>query len=302
MGSDPKEESLARLSSALGATFDELLSQAIVTQAPLSLGVSIVLFRTPIAEVAALIGELLEQGAERIYLVDNSPLTFDTFGNWQPPQRVTIIRTGCNLGYGGGHNIAIYDSIRRHRYHLVSNPDIRLKANVLPLLHAVMEERSDVGLCMPEVVGPDGQRHYLCKRSPSPLNYLPSWLATASSRARRREYFEMRDRSYDREIEPECLSGCFMFLRAATLNKIGAFDERYFMYFEDFDLSRRMRQSARNLYYPVVQITHEHRRGHRRSLRLLVIFGRSAFRFFSKWGWFEPAASREGSNRSAAKR
>jgi GT2 family glycosyltransferase len=263
-----------------------------VTDAILSLGVSIVLFRTPIAKISALLDELLEQGAEHVYLVDNSPESFDTFGNWQPPARVSIVRTGLNLGYGAGHNIAIYDSIRRHRYHLVSNPDIRVRPNVLRSLYDVMERQADVGLCMPEVVGPDGQRHYLCKRSPSPLDYVP--LGSAASRAKRRAYLEMRDHSYDAEIEPMCLSGCFMFLRASILHKIGGFDARYFMYFEDFDLSRRIRKSARNLYYPHVQITHEHQRGHRRSLRLLVIFGQSAWRFFSKWGWFESAASREG--------
>jgi GT2 family glycosyltransferase len=273
----------------------EFIPQIIVTErVPLSIGVSIVLYRTPVADISALVGELLEQGAERIYLIDNSPLTFDTFGAWTPPERVSIVRVGRNLGYGGGHNIAIYDSIRRHRYHLVSNPDIRLQPNVLPGLYAVMEERADVGLSMPEVVGPDGERHYLCKRSPSPLEYLPSWLGGKAWRAKRRAYFEMRDRSYDAEIEPECLSGCFMFLRASTLHKLGGFDERYFMYFEDFDLSRRVRQSARNLYYPAVRIMHEHRRGHRRSLRLLAIFGMSAWKFFNRWGWFENAASRDG--------
>lgn len=273
-----------------------------IEQPALSLGVSIVLYRTAIAEIVALIDELFEQGAQRIYLVDNSPLSFNTFGSWLPPEQVTIIRTGLNLGYGRGHNIAIYDSIRRHRYHLVCNPDIRLMRNVLPGLYAVMEARAEVGLSMPEVVGTDGERHYLCKRSPSPLEYFPSWLLTKSSRAKRRAHFEMRDYSYDREIEPECLSGCFMFLRASTLHRIGDFDERYFMYFEDFDLSRRVRQSARNLYYPLVQVVHEHRRGHRRSLRLLAIFAMSAVRFFSKWGWFESVASREGRSLSPASR
>jgi GT2 family glycosyltransferase len=264
----------------------------------LSIGVSIVLYRTPVAEIELLIKELLEQGASRIYLVDNSPFTFDTFADWIPPESVTIIRTGLNLGYGSGHNIAIYDSIRRHRYHLVSNPDVRLGVGVLPALYALLEAQTDVGLSMPEVVGTDGQRHYLCKRSPSPLDYLSPRLLPATTRANRRSYFEMRDHSYEREMEPECLSGCFMFLRSSTLNDLGGFDDRFFMYFEDFDLSRRVRRVARNLYYPAVQVIHEHRRGHRRSLRLLGIFGLSAFRFFMKWGWFESAASRAGATAS----
>jgi GT2 family glycosyltransferase len=266
---------------------------------PLSLGVSIVLYRTPVVEIASLIGELLDQGAARIYLVDNSPSSFDTFGTWTPPDRVVIIRVGKNLGYGGGHNIAIYDSIKRHRYHLVSNPDIRLGDNVLQELYAVMESRRNVGLSMPEVVGTDGKRHYLCKRAPSPLDYIPSWLAPQQWQAKQRANFEMRHHSYVEEVEPECLSGCFMFLRSDVLDRIGAFDERFFMYFEDFDLSRRVRQAAGNLYYPSVRVTHEHRSGHRRSLRLLLVFGMSAFMYFCKWGWWESSKSRDGADRSS---
>lgn len=265
---------------------------------PLSLGVSIVLYRTRVAEIQQLVEELIEQGAARVYLVDNSPPAFDTFGTWVPPERVTIIRVGRNLGYGGGHNIAIYDSIRHHRYHLVSNPDIHLGDNVLKTLYAVMESRTGVGLVMPEVVGPDEQRHYLCKRSPSPMDYLPSWLVSKTWRSRHRARLEMRDHNYNDELNPQCLSGCFMFLRSSLFERIDAFDERFFMYFEDFDLSRRVRSVADNLYYPFVRVIHEHRRGHRRSLRLLRIFGSSAFKYFNKWGWFESARSREGQPRA----
>lgn len=260
---------------------------------PLSLGASIVLYRTPVVEIEPLIRELLEQGVTRIYLVDNSPLTFDTFGGWTPPDRVGVVRVGRNLGYGAGHNIAIRDSIRRHRYHLVCNPDIRLFPGVLSSLHAVMESRTEVGLVMPEVVGPDGVRHYLCKRAPSPLDYLPKWLVSESRRGKSRAYLEMRDHDYDSELDPQCLSGCFMFLRSNILERIDAFDERFFMYFEDFDLSRRVRQVARNLYCPLVRVVHEHRSEHRRSLRLLAAFGASAFKYFRKWGWWESAASRD---------
>lgn len=262
----------------------------------LSVGVSIVLYKTPVREVEPLITEMLEQGAARIYLVDNSPLSFDTFGAWRPPERVTIIRVGRNVGYGSGHNIAIADSIRRHRYHLVSNPDIRLGENVLQTLSAVMDARAEVGLIMPEVVGPDGARHYLCKRAPSPLHYLPSWLVSKSWRAKSRAYLEMRDQDYDAELHPQCLSGCFMFLRSSVFERTETFDQRFFMYFEDFDLSRRIGAVADTLYYPFVRVIHEHRSGHRRSLRLLYAFGSSAFKYFSKWGWWGTRASRVGSD------
>jgi GT2 family glycosyltransferase len=260
----------------------------------LSLGVSIVLYRTPIAEIQSLLDELLLQGAERVYLVDNSPLTFDTFGSWQPPERVLIIRTGMNTGYGRGHNIAIRDSVRRHRFHLVSNPDIHLGPLVLPTLTREMERRPDVGLMMPEIVGTDGVRHYMCKRSPSPLDFTPKPLVPKKLREARRAYFEMRDQSYDREMDVECLSGCFMFFRSTVLQSLDGFDEQFFMYMEDFDLSRRARRIARNVYYPHVRVVHEHRRAHRHSIRLLRSFGVSLFKFFNRWGWLGRSRAEKG--------
>jgi GT2 family glycosyltransferase len=112
----------------------------------------------------------------------------------------------------------------------------------------------------------------------------------------------MRDHSYDEEFEAECLSGCFMFARSSVLERLRGFDERFFMYLEDFDLARRARRLAVNLYYPGATVLHEHARGHSRSLRLLWAFGVSALRYFSKWGWLESAASRAGNAHRRAPR
>jgi GT2 family glycosyltransferase len=259
-----------------------------------TIGASIVLYRTRVHELEKLIGDLLEQGAARVYLVDNSPLSFPTFEGWTAPDAVTVIRDGQNVGYGSGHNLAIRESVQRHDYHLVSNPDIHLGPNVLSGLKAVLDSRPDVGLVMPKVVGPDGEQHHLCKRAPSPVDFVPSVLTPTEWRKRRRAYYEMRDHSYDREFEVECLSGCFMFFRSRVLVETGGFDDRFFMYLEDFDLCRRSRRIARNLYYPGVRVVHEHRRGHRTSWRLRWAFARSALTYFGKWGWFETAASRQG--------
>jgi GT2 family glycosyltransferase len=261
-----------------------------VTDAPLSLGVSIVLYRTPVKEVEALLAQLFSQGAARIYLVDNSPLSFDTFGDWAPPQRVVVIRTGRNLGYGGGHNIAIEDSVRRHEFHLICNPDIELGPGALPALANVLTARPDVGLCMPKVVGTDGQVHHLCKRSPVAVDYLATLLPGTVWGARRRADFEMRHRDYESEMQVQCLSGCFMFFRSVILRGLQGFDDRFFLYFEDFDLSRRASALAHNIYFPGVHVVHGYARGHRHSVRLRFIFMQSALRYFNKWGWFASPA------------
>lgn len=251
----------------------------------LPLGVSVVLYRTPVTKLLPLVDQFLRQGAARVYLVDNSPPGFDTFGDWTPPERVTIMASCLNLGYGRGNNLAIRDSVRRHRYHIISNPDIQLGDNLLPELCALLDGRPDVGLCGPRIVDSAGETQYLCKRAPSVMDLFVRRFAPRSWFRGRRDRYEMRDHSYDREMEPFFISGCFMFFRSTILSQLDGFDERYFLYVEDLDLSRRSRQLARNIYYPHNHVVHGHQRGAHKSVRLLLNFGASVVRYFNKWGW-----------------
>jgi len=91
---------------------------------------------------------------------------------------------------------------------------------------------------------------------------------------------------YDNEMEVPNLSGCFMFCRTACLEKIGGFDERFFLYLEDVDLTRRMSLEGKTLYYPRVNVFHNYAKQSYKSFRLLKMHMISAFRYFNKWGWF----------------
>jgi hypothetical protein len=81
------------------------------------------------------------------------------------------------------------------------------------------------------------------------------------------------------------LSGCFMLMRKKALLECGVFDERFFLYFEDVDLTRRIHERYQTVYYPHVKITHRHDKGSYKSPRLLFYGIRSAVRYFNKWGW-----------------
>ena len=253
----------------------------------LPLGVSIVLYCTPVSAIEKLLQQLLSQGAQLIYLIDNSPKELDAFKGWVPPARVVTVSTRKNLGYGRANNLAIRDSVRRHAYHLICNPDVSLGPDTLTRLYQLLESRPDIGLCGPRIVGTDGQLHHLCKRLPSPMDLAIRRFAPSSWFAAQRAYYEMRDHSYERPMEAPFLSGCFMFFRSTVLSRLDGFDERYFLYIEDLDLSRRAATIARNLYVPEVQIVHVAHRGAYKSLRLLRYFSVSVFRYFNKWGWFE---------------
>lgn len=252
----------------------------------LPVGVSIVVYRTPEDELVALIESLLRENVARVYVVDNAegPSALAKVVGRFP--RTEYLAGHGNVGYGRGHNLAIADSVRKHAYHLVCNPDIDVPARAISCLREVMDERPDVGLCMPRIVGRDGKIHHLCKRLPTPYDLVARRFMPAAWTKERMRIYEMRDQSYENEMNPPTLSGCFMFFRSTVLSSLGGFDQRFFMYMEDTDLSRRAGEVARNLYYPTVTVVHGYAAGSYKRLRLLGCHAISALKYFNKWGWF----------------
>jgi GT2 family glycosyltransferase len=80
-------------------------------------------------------------------------------------------------------------------------------------------------------------------------------------------------------------SGCFMLLRTALLERLGGFDPRYFMYFEDYDLSLRVGREASVAYEPRARIVHHGGEAARKGWRHVAWFAASACRFFTRHGW-----------------
>ena len=81
------------------------------------------------------------------------------------------------------------------------------------------------------------------------------------------------------------LSGCFMFIRTKVFQEIGCFDERYFMYPEDADLTRRIHEKYKTVFFPGASIVHNHIAAHRKSLRMKKVMIENMIRYFNKWGW-----------------
>jgi hypothetical protein len=233
-----------------------------------------------------------------VWLVDNSrddrlrAVAYD-FG-------IRYIHRPDNPGFGAAHNLAIAEALAAgSTYHLVLNPDIVFGPEVIPALHDYMEAHRDIGLVMPDIRYPDGSRQHLCKLLPHPADLLVRRFLPALYRwSGRLDTYEMRRGGYDRVMDVPALSGCFMFLRAALLRQAGGFDDRYFMYMEDVDLSRRIGRLARTVFYPAVSITHAYQKGSYKNSRLLSHHIRSALKYFNKWGWLFDA-DRRAVNRAA---
>lgn len=248
---------------------------------------SIVLYKHDKAIRKAIDSFLHTSLSVKLFLIDNSPTDVikndiaDVLSN----PRVEYIFNNKNLGFGAAHNIALRKVLHLSEYHLVLNPDVHFNEDVLPTIFHYMETDKGVGLLMPKVLYPNRTIQYICKLLPSPADLIfRRFLPTALTK-KRTQYFELRHTSYDKEMEVPYLSGCFMFLRTEALKKVGLFDEQFFMYPEDIDLTRRMHKHYKTMFYPKVSIVHEHVKGSYKSLRLLYIHVVNMIKYFNKWGW-----------------
>jgi GT2 family glycosyltransferase len=224
----------------------------------------------------------------KLYLIDNSPSDSirDEVADLIEDSRVEYIHNKQNLGFGAAHNIALKKMVGISTYHLVLNPDVKFEQNVLPSIFNFMEANKDIGLLMPQVRYPNGKFQYICKLLPSPFDLIFRRFLPEGSITRRINRYELKFADYNQQMEAPYLSGCFMFMRTSLLPKVGYFDERFFLYLEDTDLSRRFYLVAKNVFYPSVYIVHHHERGSYKNLRLLYIHSISAIRYFNKWGWW----------------
>ena len=251
------------------------------------LNASMVLYHTKKEQLLKAANSVLNTSLNvRLYLVDNSS-NDDLKDLARLDDRIEYIYNNDNLGYGAAHNIAIQKSIDDGvPFHLVLNPDVYFKKGTLEALHEYSLSRQDVGLVMPKVTNPDGSIQYLCKLLPTPLDLLGRRFLPKKIIQKRNEHYELRFSGYNRIMEVPYLSGSFMFFRVGVLKKQGLFDERYFMYPEDIDLSRRINEVSKTIFYPYVSVVHEHAKASYKNLKMLFIHIVNIAKYFNKWGWF----------------
>lgn len=247
---------------------------------------SIVAYKNPATILAQTIHSFLSATKDSIlYLIDNSPTDELKYLAYDP--RITYIFNSKNIGFGAGHNISLRKIINESKYHLVLNPDVYFEENVLAKLYDHMEQDPNIGLIMPKVLYPDGRLQPVCKLLPSPKTLIVRRFFNFITSVHEKENYryELHSSGYDKIIDAPFLSGCFMFLRTEALRTVGLFDERFFLYTEDTDLSRRIHKYYRTVFYPEVTIYHYHFRGSYKSPLLLWRNIQSAVKYFNKWGW-----------------
>ncbi|MGP5430691.1 glycosyltransferase [Enterococcus malodoratus] len=199
---------------------------------------------------------------------------------------IKIIFHEENKGFGFGHNANLLGT---DGYGIIFNPDIILSENHLKEMTNHLAEQPECGLLAPKILNEDGTTQYLIRNHLNVFDYMLRFIPFKFVKklfAKRLAKFECRDLPDDQDSLVRMISGSFMVADLAKFNEIDGFDERYFMYFEDNDLCRKMEQAGyKTVYSPQFTVIHLYERGAVKSRKLFFIFLQSMRKYFQKWGW-----------------
>jgi GT2 family glycosyltransferase/lipopolysaccharide/colanic/teichoic acid biosynthesis glycosyltransferase len=215
--------------------------------------------------------------------------------------RVRVVANGENLGYSRAVNQGM--RLSSGRAILIINPDIVVRDGSIDRLMEFMDSHPDAGIVGSKLVYQDGTVQPSCRSfyTVSALLYRRTLLGKLFPRAKPLREHLMLDYDHETPRAVDWLIGACMLVRREALAKVGAMDERFFLYFEDIDWCYRMKNHGWSVYYvPASVMVHTYERSSARSiLRKPFLFHMlSLLRYYEKWNKFFYAARR---NRGAIK-
>ena len=173
----------------------------------------------------------------------------------------------------------------RSQFALVLNPDTRVMAGALDTVLAALERDGRIGIAGPRLALEDGSFDHAAKRSfPTPISALGHFAGVGRGRGARGPLAAYRAPDVD-SGEVDAVNGAFMLIRRSALEEVGLFDEGYWMYMEDLDLSYRMKQAGWLTWFePSAEVIHVKggTSGPVRSPRLEYAFHYGMWRFYRK--------------------
>lgn len=246
--------------------------------------VSIVTYKTDLVELSKCLQSLLSVLISKIYIVDNSNERYieDFCSHYTNVEYIG----SENQGYGAGHNQALRKVLNSSAtYHLVLNSDVYFEPVVLERLAEYMDSNKGVAQVQPNITYPDGRMQYTCRLLPTPINLIFRRFLPKKMMSEMNNRYLLKFNDHAQTINISSHQGSFMFFRTECFNNVGLFDERFFMYLEDIDITRRMHKYYQTIFWPEVTIVHAHRAASYKSKKMLIIHIRNAIKYFNKWGW-----------------
>lgn len=192
-----------------------------------------------------------------------------------------IINGHGNVGYGKGHNLALenLDS----ELHLVLNPDVFLTKQVIASGIKCLSD-DQTGMVAPFIIDKNDNLIQRCVKYPSIIFFLLRAFNLKILKKIFNKYLQKfyLDFSGNENSDLTVSSGCFMFFKTDLLKKVKGFDERYFLYFEDFDLCLKSRRYSKIVLNKNMLIKHYGGNTSLKGLKHKILFLKSMMLFFYK--------------------
>lgn len=249
-------------------------------ESKIHISASLVLYKEDVKTLQKCLNSFLETPLTKIlYVLDNSPT--NSLKQYCQHPEINYQFVGKNIGFAQAHNLVLSLIKEQSEAHLVLNPDTVYNTKVLGSLLEELNKNEALGLIAPKVVSPSGALQYTCRKNPTLFELACRTLGIFKKLTEAKEY---RNRDLSKAFYPEFIYGCFMLFKTADFIRIGGFDERYFLYMEDADICRTLLKNNRKiLFFPQERITHIHRRGSSKSIKLAFFHIISAIKYSLKW-------------------
>lgn len=184
-------------------------------------------------------------------VVDNAsekPLSLESFKD------VQLIRLEENTGFTGGYNTGIKKALDNGAdYIMAVNNDTTLDPDLLTELIAVLESDEKIGLAVPKIYFAKGHEFHKDRYTKEELGkvfwYAGGYVDWDHATSVHRGVDEVDHGQYDKDEKISFATGCCMMFKGDVLKKVGLFDDSYFLYFEDADLSERVKKAGYTIYY-----------------------------------------------------
>ena len=221
-----------------------------------------------------------------IFVVDNASVDGSVAYIRQHFPDVQLIESRENLGFAKANNLALQHV--RGEYVVLINPDTVVQEDTFQKLLDFFEKTPDASAATCKIINPDGTFSVDCRHAiPTPM--IAFWKVTGLSRLfPRSRIFGQYNLTYldPNETYPvPAISGSFMMIKKAVLDRVGHFDERFFMYCEDIDLCHRINLEGFKIYYvPTTQIIHYKGESTKKNnLDYVITFNKALYQFFQKY-------------------